>query len=337
MKKIAIWNNYTCFAQNKLFDKNAYLIGEDLWAPYFLLKAKLEERNYILETFDMDTPDAYDHIIFSDYPNPKTCPHDIYKIPRRKLHLVISECEMIYKPNANTKLFDIFHTVFTYNDELVKNHGYIKLHSPNRFKAPIQKPFHERKFCTMMAGNKFSNEHGELYSERRKIIACFSKNFPELFDLYGFDWDKKIFHGPRLIRGLNRIKPLQKILAPRYPVHRGRLNSKLQTLSQYKYAICYENTSAIKGYISEKIFDCFFAGTIPVYLGCENITDHIPENCFIDRRKFQTNELLIKYLQQLTEYEYNQYLIAITNFLQSDKGYVFSDQCFADVLINTIL
>lgn len=42
-----------------------------------------------------------------------------------------------------------------------------------------------------------------------------------------------------------------------------------------------------KGYITEKIFDCFFPGVIPIYWGAENVTDYIPQDTFIDRRNLK--------------------------------------------------
>ena len=89
MKKIAFWNNYTAFAKNQAFNPSAYGIGEDLAYPLILLKEKFAEKGYILETLDMDTPDAYDAVIFSDYPDPKTCCVDINVISKNKRYLIL--------------------------------------------------------------------------------------------------------------------------------------------------------------------------------------------------------------------------------------------------------
>ena len=43
---------------------------------------------------------------------------------------------------------------------------------------------------------------------------------------------------------------------------------KSETMKNYKYALCFEN-SYHPGYITEKIFDAFSAGTIPLYWGSE--------------------------------------------------------------------
>jgi hypothetical protein len=42
------------------------------------------------------------------------------------------------------------------------------------------------------------------------------------------------------------------------------VDSKKNTLEKYKFSICYENARDIPGYITEKIFDCFFAGCVPI-------------------------------------------------------------------------
>ncbi|KAB7887432.1 hypothetical protein GBG19_10625 [Poseidonibacter ostreae] len=68
--------------------------------------------------------------------------------------------------------------------------------------------------------------------------------------------------------------------------------------------MCYENARDIPGYITEKIFDSFFAGCVPVYLGADNITEHIPKECFIDKREFDTYEKLYKYLKNMSDEEY---------------------------------
>ena len=86
-----------------------------------------------------------------------------------------------------------------------------------------------------------------------------------------------------------------------------------------------------------KIFDCFFAGCVPVYLGAPNITDYIPSDCFIDKRKFSTYDELYHYLTNITEEEYDEYLNSIKNFLKSDEATKFSAEYFVKVIIDNIL
>ena len=99
----------------------------------------------------------------------------------------------------------------------------------------------------------------------------------------------------------------------------------------------YENARDIPGYITEKIFDCFFAGCVPVYLGAPNVADYIPSGTFIDKRNFKTYEELYSYIKNMPETEYAGYLDAIKNFVRSDKIYPFSAECSAETLFMEII
>lgn len=79
--------------------------------------------------------------------------------------------------------------------------------------------------------------------------------------------------------------------------------AKLKKLNEYKFSLCFENCYHEVwswDYITEKIFDCFKAKTIPVYLGCYNIESHIPSEFFIDFRKFNSTNDLVAFLRSLT-------------------------------------
>ena len=175
----------------------------------------------------------------------------------------------------------------------------------------------------------------ELYTERVKAIRWFGENHPEDFDLYSIGWNKHYFKG--MLSRLNRFDALTKLLKPKYPSYKGSVKSKREVLQKYKFAICYENARDIPGYITEKIFDCFFAGCVPVYLGASNVTEYIPINTFIDRRNFRTYDELYSYLKNMSSKEYLNYLEAIKNFIKSDKINLFSAEHFAKRILNEIL
>jgi len=88
----------------------------------------------------------------------------------------------------------------------------------------------------------------------------------------------------------------------------------MPVISKYKFMICYENC-VYDGYVSEKIFDCMAAGVIPVYLGAPDISSLVPESCFIDRRKFQSDEELHHFLLSLTADDLARYRSAMRKFL----------------------
>jgi hypothetical protein len=92
----------------------------------------------------------------------------------------------------------------------------------------------------------------------------------------------------------------------------------------------------VKGYVTEKIFNAFTAGCVPIYWGADNITDYIPKNCFIDRRDFTSDEQLYQFLKNMTEGEYQVYINDIKCFLNSDLALVFSHEHFVDIFLNGI-
>jgi hypothetical protein len=190
----------------------------------------------------------------------------------------------------------------------------------------------KKKFCCMIAGNKKNNQPRELYSERIKAIKWFETNQPGYFDLYGKGWDLRL---PSFLSPLRPVLlPLYGTIFPSYPSYLGEITSKREILGQYKFSICYENVRDIPGYITEKIFDCFFSGCIPIYLGASNVIDSIPNNTFIDKRKFSDYPELFEYMVRLPEHEYLQYLHAIEDFIGSEKILPFSAGFFADLIFN---
>ncbi len=55
----------------------------------------------------------------------------------------------------------------------------------------------------------------------------------------------------------------------------------LNVFNKYKFILCFENSYA-DGYITEKIFNCFFAKTIPIYKGDPNVKNYFMPTSFID-------------------------------------------------------
>ncbi len=173
--------------------------------------------------------------------------------------------------------------------------------------------FFEKKLCTLVSANKTSKHPLELYSEREEAIRFFEDKPAGEFEFYGQRWDKA-----------------------GYKNYRGAPENKFEVMKNYRFSICYENTRDLKGYITEKIFDSFASGCVPVYWGASNVQDYIPENCFIDRRKFQDNEELYRFLKSMDEKTYNQYLENIQAFLKSDKAQLFSQNMFTTIFLEAV-
>jgi len=84
------------------------------------------------------------------------------------------------------------------------------------------------------------------HKARLKLLEDLKENGP--VDLYG--------------RGLNFVEDKWDALAP------------------YRYSIVFEN-HINSYYWSEKLIDCYLAGTMPIYVGCTNLSDYFPKNSYI--------------------------------------------------------
>lgn len=118
----------------------------------------------------------------------------------------------------------------------------------------------------------------ELYSRRIEAMAGLAKL--NAVDLYGRGWD-------RWWSRASMWWPYWKHRRTLMSIYKGACDSKYEVLSRHKFSLCFENM-AMQGYVTEKIFDCFYAGTVPLYLGAPDIEDLIPASAYIDCRKFPT-------------------------------------------------
>jgi len=98
------------------------------------------------------------------------------------------------------------------------------------------------------------------------------------------------------------------------------VEDKFQVLPEYRFSIYHEHILGIKGCFRSRI-DCLQADCISIYLGASDISDYIPSNTFIEKRKFTHPELL-EYLESVDREEFEEYLDNIQAFLNSDEGEV---------------
>jgi hypothetical protein len=329
------------FYKNELFNlENKRLNRDDSLFPHYLFKQKLLEKGVNLNTFDYFNESSGKEpyaLIFFDIP--RKFNYFIKKHLEADKYLYMYESPIKAPKNQDLKNHAYFKKIFTWNAKLADNKKYFKLlygvKIPDR--AYIN-PEGRNRLCTAIFGHKLQTHPLELYTERIKAIRWFEKNHPEDFDLYGAGWDRYYFKDK--FWHLNRIKLLTKFLGKFfsvYPSYKGQAFAKTEVYRKYKFAICYENAKNSPGYITDKILDCFFSGCIPIYWGASDIEDYIPKNTFIDKRNFETYEKLYNFIKNMPRNKYLGYLEAIKNFIESDKIYPFSAECFSDTLTKEIL
>lgn len=237
----------------------------------------------------------------------------IFNLPKEKLILFMLEppniCPDQYRIEKMKKHFD---KIYTFDPSLVDNKQIFQFFYPVLNKPGKKNtPFQERKLVCMIAANKTSSFTNELYSKRKEAISFFEDQEPGVFDLYGYGWEKENLKN-----------------------YKGCSIDKIETLSRYRFSICYENIHSIRGYITEKIFDCFEAGCVPIYWGASDIEIYIPKECFIDKRRFSSYEKLLEHLQNITEEELESHLRAISSFLKSKKAQRFSPESFIKLIVD---
>jgi hypothetical protein len=318
----------SCNLSNKIFDISNVNINRDNFAYfYYELKREFSKGGYDLSTQDINHVNESGFIIYHDIPKSLPTESNIHKS-----YLLILEPLIIKPENWDLNKHKNFKKIFTWDDNLVDNKKYFKINYSYLLPNNINKDITiKNKLCVLISGNKYTKHPLELYSKRIEAIRWFENNHPEDFDLYGVKWNKLKFHSLYFNYKFN------KKFSASYPSYKGKVVSKKSILEKYKFAICYENMRDAPGYITEKIFDCFFAGCVPVYWGANNITDYIPENCFIDKCKFDTYQELYDFMVSMSDSDYMDYLDNIEKYIQSDQIKIFSADHFANVITTEIL
>ncbi len=319
---------------NSIFDESAH--RDDIYDRFIQLKKVFLQEGYDLSTQDINPIESATAVIYASN-MPKVLPD----IPQ-KSYIILSESAFIRPDNYIKANHAYFKRVFTWHDDFVDGNKYIKLNYSHKYPAEINSNIN-RKLCVLISANKKPphSQINDLYSKRVEAIRWFEKNQPQDFDLYGMGWSNYAFSSGKLQRLAKRIPTVQALanalfLTP-YPSYKGAVDNKKEVMERYKFSICFENAKSIPGYITEKIFDSFFAGCVPIYWGPDNICDHIPKNCFIDMRDFETYSDLYRFISTLSNDEYLQYVDNIRSFLSSSAATQFSSSGFARTIVKYVL
>jgi len=336
MKKIYLVTRDPSCNGNNIFNLDHPGNRDNCYYPFYCLKKFLADSGADLKTYDFlkkENPDEFE-LLFCDIP--RDIDAIVKKYPTVRKVLLLWETEAVYPLNWNKKKHQFFSTIFVWNDDWVDQKKYFKFHWPMPILDPCDVTADQKtRFCALISGHKLMSHPLELYSERLKTIRWFEQHHPEDFDLYGIGWDRRFFMPPLSV--LNRIGLLTRLCNPEFPSYRGKVTLKRDVLRQYKFSFCYENIRDLPGYMTEKIFDSFFAGCVPVYWGASNIEKYVPEKAFIDRREFTSLEDLYRFMKNMTDDEYQGYLCAMRDYVTGDAIRLFSAECFAQLIGNVLL
>ena len=194
----------------------------------------------------------------------------------------------------------------------------------------------------MIASNKaLLHPHPRnLHQQRVDIVRFFERRAPDRFALYGHGWDIPPVAPGALGRVTKRLNEWKRRwspgAAPAFASWRGPLARKRDVLDRARFSICYENSRGSAGYLSEKIFDCFTSGCVPIYIGTEHAQPPIPPDCYIDGDAFASPEDLLDALESVDAPRYAAYQAAMRDFLSSPQAQRYTNAHWCDVLVGTI-
>lgn len=332
-----------CHSNYPILNKNGNMLKDvgdvsvkDFLAQMTELKRYAWEHGISLKTSSEANLEDAHAVLFIDMPSSDSTFYKRAIQSRKPLFLWAWESGIINTRNSNKELHNKFRIVFTHDDSFLENSKYIKVAYAFHFPNSVKKKYHNKKLCCVIAGNKASSHPLELYSHRLAAIKWFEQHHIEDFDLYGQGWNKII--PPKTI--IDRIK--NKVNWPITsgenfrPSYKGPVLNKVKIYERYRFSICYENARDLPGYVSEKIFDCFFSGCVPIYWGAPNIGAFIPNDCYLDRREFSSMETLYERIRKMSEDEYMARQEAIEAFVLEGQHSIFGAKRFATTVIDTI-
>ena len=305
---------------NRLFDTASS--RDNILERFYLLRESLQSVGMVCQTADMFVPSTINVLVFHDILNELSTVLKTVKFnPSVRLIYMPNEPAFVAPLHDEKVLPQLpVDVVLTWNDRIVGKFPHVikcNIGQPVIDPEKIPNvPFSDKKFICSIFANKPSIVPGSLFAERIRSIDFFNRQ-PLGMDLYGIGWETSAYSFI-------------------HNAYRDQCGNKKTVQQQYKFSIAYENVEKIPGLITEKIFDCFAAGTVPIYLGAPNIEDYIPASCFIDFRRFTDYCQLYDYLANMSEAEYQSYLDAAKEFINGPQYQIFTSTHYAKIMLEQV-
>lgn len=330
VKNVFIDPSYRVFYDDRLFDlSNPVLNRDGQLLPFYRLREHLSSRGIGVHTAD--------YFFINSGLNTQEC--DYYSLGVldnfervlaegrvRLVAFVVMEPPVVapHLYNALPELTASFDLVYVHN---INGDGYsldgVDVSKLRRLYWPI--PYNDalepywgnaNRMKRIVVINGSHNPRGrkkELYSMRINAMVELSR--VGVVDLYGVDWNKWWL---RRARWLPYWKNRRTLMA----IYKGKCASKFEVLQNYEYCLCFENM-VMDGYITEKLFDCLYAGTIPLYLGAPDILNYVPDDVFVDCRKYSTWSEMWREVASYSPEKIRDMRNAGREFLKSDMARKF--------------
>jgi len=319
---------------NEPFRPGAGPNGGDFFLPWRALQARFAAAGVELNTRDLN---AGHDVAFELHLNAQR----LIRHPRSYAYLY--EDPVVRPLNGDRAALGRYRRVFTSNEALIDGRRIQRLDYPNELALRDVPGFAGRDlFCVMIASNKalLRPHPRNLHHRRVEAVRFFEQQAPDRFALFGNGWDIPAVSPGYLGRFTKRIdewKRRWKPGPPPFPSFRGPIDRKPEILDRARFSICYENSRGSPGYLSEKIFDCFTSGCVPVYIGTSHAAPPIPPECYIDGDAFATPQAMLDFLESVDAPRFAGYQAAIRRFLASPQARRFTNAHWCETLVASIL
>lgn len=299
--------SYAVFNDGLLF-KDSDLNRDDMLRPYIRLKEELDARCVLIDTYDRwaTKTSEFEKIDYYSFGLLENIEH------LSTLDNVFMKGFFIFEPPvvapelyaALPKLSEIFENIYLHN---INGDGYSLLNVDQKRlkKLFVPQPYdhvldqywdrgdRQRKITVINGNKKPSSYLNELYSKRIEAMVALDKR--GLVDLFGIGWER---WWSRASMWWPYWKNRNKLMA----IWKGSCSSKFKVFSNYDFCLCFENM-IMEGYVTEKIFDCMYAGAVPIYWGAPDVGDYIPQGTFIDVRDFSSWDELANHIENMPSEE----------------------------------
>lgn len=172
----------------------------------------------------------------------------------------------------------------------------------------------------------FGRHLGDLYPERRRICRSFDARLDLGIEIFGKGWQGE------------QISWLPLFPNRPYRTCGGSfVQDRLEVLSSFRFSLAFENWEGRADYITDRVFDAFLAGVVPVYHGDHAIENVLPEGCYVDARKFRRHKELLDYLSSVNAEEWERMRDVGATFLKGEVALQFSDISFGQRMSEVLL
>lgn len=315
--------------RDEMFSPGPGANGGGLFFPFRRLREVFETVGVRLSTPDMN---AGREVSFELHINARR------RLPAVPCYAYLWEHPLIRPINGERRALARYRQVFTWNTALVDGRLVHELPIPNDLRLAPVPGFAERDlFCVVIAGNRaLRTPHADSLQDRRlEVMRWFERHAPQDFALYGSGWDRPTKRPGIAGRLLSRVHGWKALWRPggEFPATcRGPVASKDSVLRRSRFSICFENLRGGPGYITEKVFDCWLYGCLPVYIGASDFARRVPPACYIDGDAFGDPAALHAALHAITPEEFAWRRSCIEAFLASEAARPYDDEHFCQTL-----